>query len=723
MSFDALEQNDWVLRQRGKWDIVTLDGKPLSQGQPMPYVYLYNLFNTKLFVEKRPLEEIDERAIFYASDVWAYINFSEENDYDGFDTFVLENGLIRLIEHPDFFDATSVFEGQHPICYNYYSGDVSSFGRLNCSLVDCSIRSIDKEIKMHPYILSFHHWKGLIKIFNNPKQYIEKIEVSTNAEKYNGIDRETGLPYWKAIYEAEQQGKYWRVEELTKSRDEARERLLSILQRELKDIGFPYEKTKDEYIRYNDTLNTVYLHQDKENNMHKITWRALRNMFMYMPYDGEEFVKKHTYIVGQSGSGKSELLKVIVNNLYGHVVLIDPHGELFDDLQYICMKYWDQFFNLKDGYFAINPFDIEDKSPENRELVAQEISDLLGELMEDSNLSRLMKTIAFPIVYTLLKAEYADLLTFAEVIHPSEGLARLEALQGLVEPQHRTIWADLMNDTYDTTKRSIYNRLQSLLNYQTITDVMCKKDQFRSFFNPEQVRTFFSLGGLGSDVAKTLGRVLMTSFQIWAKTRGMAKNRYYENGEKKYMKDMYLIVDEFQNFLSSGIAKTLDEYGRKNGLFLILAHQHLSQIQDTEIKGAIMSATKNKIIGNVNASTAQAMLREIGELPEPHNLQTLKTGHFACSFEGKKPFVAYFKRIKPNPTPIKTKMLNKPAERIDIWEQYRPKPAPASNNTSGNRKRGGFSLRGDGDEPPARNHRQDTSSSTPQEPIKPKFDL
>jgi len=104
--------------------------------------------------------------------------------------------------------------------------------------------------------------------------------------------------------------------------------------------------------------------------------------------------KKATYIVGRAGSGKSELIKSIWHSMKKGSVILDPHGDLADEIA------------LFDGVamiaphrqrFVINPFDIQDKSEENRALVAQEITDMLVEMIRDIGISSLMETISFPI--------------------------------------------------------------------------------------------------------------------------------------------------------------------------------------------------------------------------------------------------------------------------------------------------------------------------------------
>ena len=423
--------------------------------------------------------------------------------------------------------------------------------------------------------------------------------------------------------------------------------------RELQAIGFPYSPTIADYIRYNETNDTRY--KERKNGVKssiiqrpeymEFKFSDLKKLFYPSPLSGRIFENGHTYIVGRGGSGKSELLKTIIFQcLYDktHRIVIDPHGELADDIALINTK--KKVVDFSKNRFTINLFDTKDKSPENRELVAQEITDLLGELMEDSSLSRLMKTVAFPIIYTLLRLPYADFAMLRDVIHPTEGVEKLKALENLVEPHHRAIWGDLMGDAYDTTKRSVFNRLQSLLNYSGIYNNLCGKDDFKSVIRQKlnkredgTVFVVFSLPStkIGSEVSQTLGRVLMTRLQIWAKRRGALPP---EQREK-----VVLFIDEFQNFLGHATAQTLDQFGRKFGLNLVMAHQHTAQLTDREIKASVLANTKNKIVGMSNKDTRQALAGEMGLKAE--DFEDLNQGFFMVKVDTKAPKKLYFRKV------------------------------------------------------------------------------
>lgn len=407
-------------------------------------------------------------------------------------------------------------------------------------------------------------------------------------------------------------------------------------QDKMRERGFPYAPSFDEYVRF------------LQNNFEAVNFASIRvtledilSIFIKAPFDDGIFRRGHSYIVGRSGSGKSEFLKGIAYKLERRFVVIDPHGDLADELSKSQRLPGAKRIAPHEARFVINPFDITDKSQANRELVAQEITDLITELVEDSGLSRLMTTVIFPIVYTLLKLPYSDFKMLTDCINPNTGRALLKGLRSHVESHHASIWRELEGDTYDTSKQSVYNRLQSLLNYRIVMQTLCGRDDFGDVIKEvEEGRVAIvslPIPALGETVSVTIGRFFMTRMQIWAKGR--------QSIPAKDRTPVCLIVDEFHNFMSHATAQTLDQFGRKFGLFMILAHQHIQQITDREIKGSILANTVNKFAGMSNAETRQALSKEM--TIEASELEDLKPGHFVARLGNDAPFSFYARMIRP----------------------------------------------------------------------------
>lgn len=410
------------------------------------------------------------------------------------------------------------------------------------------------------------------------------------------------------------------------------------VERNLKSRGHPYTNTTEDYKRY--LFNNF---KSMEIFGERVTYQDILDIFICSPIPYIDFQNAHTYIVGRSGSGKSELLKQICRKAQTNFLLIDPHGDLADEVSQNSFTRAVKRIAPHEQRFVINPFDIADKSEKNRELVAQEITDLVGELVEDSGLSRLMTTIMFPIIVTLLKLDYADFRMLSDCIHPNKGKDRLKDLRSLVDEHLKSGWGVLEGDTYDTSKQSVFNRLQSLLNYRLVAQTLCGRDDFsraieQSLDDRESIAVSLPIPVIGEAVAVTIGRFLATRMQIWAKRR--------QNIEKSKRKPVLLIMDEFHNFMSHATAETLDQFGRKFGLYMVLTHQHTAQITDREVKGAVLTNTGNKIVGVCNHDTRQTLSKEMSVSAEL--FEDLKAGHFVGSFVSQSAISFYSRMVQPS---------------------------------------------------------------------------
>lgn len=418
---------------------------------------------------------------------------------------------------------------------------------------------------------------------------------------------------------------------------------IAIDDNKLRRLGYPYEPTYTDYLRFLETNFSGMMIGGVT-----LTWADIAGFVV--PFFAKSFPnryelahlhKRHTYIVGRGGSGKTVLLRGIFQSLKKGIprIVIDPHGDLADDLS--CFHKTTYRIAPHERPFVINPFEIRDKSLGNRELVGQLITDMIGELVADVELSRLMETVIFPVVVTLLKLDYADFRMLADCINPNTGKDRLKSLRGYVDSHLLGVWGELEGKTYDTSKQSIFNRLQSLLNYRTVIQTLCGKDDFgeveKVLHSGGEIVFSIPVPAVGEAVAVTLGRFFVTRMQIWAKQRQAIPER------ERF--PVYLMIDEFHNFISPVFASTLDQYGRKFGLFLMLAHQHIKQLGDSEIKGSILTNTQNKIVGMSNHETRQALQREMSA--DAEQFEGLRVGHFLAKFGEEEAIQIYCRNQRP----------------------------------------------------------------------------
>ena len=111
---------------------------------------------------------------------------------------------------------------------------------------------------------------------------------------------------------------------------------------------------------------------------------------------------------------------------------------------------------------------------------------------------------------------------------------------------------------------------------------------------------------ISEDNARLLGTLIVN--EIFLKAKGRPEDS----------RPFYLYIDECARFVNEDIGRILDE-GRKFGLHLILAHQHLAQLKKAgeEVYQAVMTDAKTKVIfGGLNTEDARVLAEQVflGEL-------------------------------------------------------------------------------------------------------------
>jgi hypothetical protein len=141
---------------------------------------------------------------------------------------------------------------------------------------------------------------------------------------------------------------------------------------------------------------------------------------MLMP---ERDRQRHTYVLGKSGSGKSELLKLLV---YGYlrkpgsatVVVIDPHGDLAEEIARFKehrksdrLIYIDPYLDGSGGRMpTLNPFELRDTGPQAIDIAAQSMLEAFKQILHNTALTLQMEALLIPCVSVLLNRRGSTLL-------------------------------------------------------------------------------------------------------------------------------------------------------------------------------------------------------------------------------------------------------------------------------------------------------------------------
>ena len=324
--------------------------------------------------------------------------------------------------------------------------------------------------------------------------------------------------------------------------------------------------------------------------------------------------RRHLYVIGKTGTGKSTLLSnMAINDLRNGEGLgfIDPHGDAIDILlDYIPANRINDvvYFNPADGERTVKINLFEGKNIEHRELIASGIVSIFQKLYAYSWGPRLEHFLRNALL-TLLQMENARLSDIIELFTNKD--FRKKVLAQLQDPVLRSFWEGEFEPLQDRLKNEavapILNKVGQFVSSPLVRNVV---NADKSSFSIEQIMdegkillVNLSQGLLGEDNATLLGAMLITKIQLAAMAR--------VNIPEEQRRDFYLYVDEFQNFATSSFNKILSE-ARKYRLNLTLANQYIAQIPE-DVQKAIFGNCGSMISFVMGSSDAQVFAKEYGD--------------------------------------------------------------------------------------------------------------
>lgn len=360
--------------------------------------------------------------------------------------------------------------------------------------------------------------------------------------------------------------------------------------------------------------------------------------------------KAHTYITGRTGTGKSELMKYLFYELQKYsqdkwiysLMLLDPHGDLAEEILRFKLNAIQEDRIL---YIApeprqspvLNPLQLplSLSAKEKEELIplfSVELARIFQEMMGGtSQLSLQMEALLIPCVSTLLRKGDSSLSELQRFMDDKENQDLVKLGQKSPHPNHRIFFqtAFVENSSYRLTKQSIYTKIQSLLNspiFYHFTEGKSSVD-LEEVLNTGKVVLFnLAQGKMGTEVSNLLGRFILAYVQ------SLVLRRVYQ--AKSSRKPSFIFIDECQNYLSKTMGAILAE-ARKYGLFLVLANQHLGQIQEKSLKEGVLSNTGIKFLGANTANTSKVLAKEVGLKADA--LTSLAPYYFYLSHQNKIP--------------------------------------------------------------------------------------
>ncbi len=324
-------------------------------------------------------------------------------------------------------------------------------------------------------------------------------------------------------------------------------------------------------------------------------FRGRRQKFGIRPDDR----RRHMYIVGKTGMGKSTLLENMIHAdiLAGNGVgVIDPHGDLIEaTLRIIPASRTNDvvLFDPADRDFPLSLNMLASTNPHQYPLVVSGLMSVFTKLWPDVWSGR-MEHILRNTLLALIEGQGNSMLGILRMF--SDDMYRRKIVSHLTDHLVRSFWEDeyeSWSEKYRTEAiAAIQNKIGQLLSVPMIRNIVgqsgSKLSIREAMDSGKIVLVNLSKGNLGEDNSAFLGSMLVTKFQLDAMSRA--------DIPEKDRKDFYLYVDEFQNFATESFATILSE-ARKYRLNLTLAHQYIGQLT----LGDHSDALKDAVFGNVGS--------------------------------------------------------------------------------------------------------------------------
>lgn len=306
---------------------------------------------------------------------------------------------------------------------------------------------------------------------------------------------------------------------------------------------------------------------------------------------GDDDRRRHMYIIGKTGVGKSEFLKdmILQDIRAGHgVCFIDPHDTIDLILPLIPPERAEDviLFDPSDTERPMALNMLEASTEEQKHLVVTSIIGLMYKLFDPHQTGIIGPRFEHAVRNAMLTVMSEPGNTFVEVMRvlTDQNFVQ-ELLPKVKDPIIRRYWTDQIAQTSDFHKSEVLDYITSKFG-RFVTNTMMRNMigqsessfKFRNAMDEGKILLIsLAKGKIGEENSNFLGLILVPKILVAAMSR--------QDIPQDQRRDFFLYVDEFQNFATPDFAQILSE-ARKYRLNLIVANQFIGQIEE-EIKNAI----------------------------------------------------------------------------------------------------------------------------------------
>ncbi len=324
--------------------------------------------------------------------------------------------------------------------------------------------------------------------------------------------------------------------------------------------------------------------------------------------------RRHIYIIGKTGTGKSELLKeLILQDIKAGkgVCFIDPHDTIEKILPLIPPERAEDviYFYPGDTERPMGLNLLEARTEDQKHFAATAIINMMYKLFDPYKTGIVGPRFEHAIRNAMLTAMSDEGSTFVEIVRIlTDARFVQELLPKVTDPIVRRYWTDQIAQTADFHKSEVLDYIVSKFG-RFVTNKMIRNiiGQSQSSFNFRDVMDQGKIllinlakGEIGEENSNFLGLILVPRILMAAMSR--------TDTPEEERRDFYLYVDEFQNFATPDFAQILSE-ARKFRLNLTVANQFIGQVEE-EVKNAVFGNVGTIISFRVGVTDASYLAHE-----------------------------------------------------------------------------------------------------------------
>lgn len=339
--------------------------------------------------------------------------------------------------------------------------------------------------------------------------------------------------------------------------------------------------------------------------------------------------RRHVYIVGKSGVGKSKLLELLVRQdiAYGHgLCFIDPHGDVIEALlDFIPEERMDDvvLIDPSDTAWPISFNPLQKVSQEMKHQMVQGLIEVMEKQFGANWTPRLEHVFRFT---TLALLDYPEATMKGMVSMLTDRPYRQKVIEYITDDMVKRFFAVEFADwseKFDTDAIiPLVNKLSQFLSMPMLRNIFAQKENkidFEEITNNGKILLVnLSKGKLGEENSSFFGSMFITKLKQAAMARAEVPEERRE--------DFYLYVDEFHNLVTASFINLFSE-ARKYGFNITVAHQYTAQLIP-EISDTILGNVATIIVFRVGGDDAEKLEAEMTPVFKAKDMINLGTREF-----------------------------------------------------------------------------------------------